>query len=328
MPGVTLLDKARKLQNKSFFKSRLFHLMKLVLTFLGILLLLWKLQEHIHISFGTSSIYFGFLFFVAAHLFSIFFALRLKRSAAIEGINIPFLNVVKIHLQSQFYFFCIPIVGMDAARFIKIKNSCGFPITNSTAAKVLIYDRLAGVMGALVVSFVCLPFLQTSAYTAALIIVSALTFLIIAASLTIMLARFTRLKGLLGSVIERKSLNALAKLVLVEGAISSAFLSISVVLGGLALGLEFDPIAVILGASVAMLANAVPINLLGFGPSELAMGSIFLLLGISIEVSLALVSLSFLGRLIGAFEGAFLEGVSDLSSALQLNGSTNLESEK
>ncbi|MDC0120701.1 lysylphosphatidylglycerol synthase domain-containing protein [Amylibacter sp.] len=302
--------------------------MKLILTFLGILLLFWKLQEHIHISFETSSIYFGFLFFVAAHLFSIFYALRLKRSAAIEGITIPFFNVVKIHLQSQFYFFCIPVVGMDAARFLKIKNSCNFSITNSSMAKVLIYDRLAGIMGALIVSFACLPFLRTSAYIVALIIVSALTFLIIAASLTIMLARFTRLKAILGSVKERKRLNALVKLILVEGAISSAFLSISVVLGGLALGLEFDPIVVVLGASVAMLANAVPINLLGLGPSEFAMGSIFILLGISVEVSLALVSLSFLGRLIGAFEGAFLEGVSDLSSALQINGSTDLESEK
>lgn len=328
MLSMSRLNKAPKLQNKSFFKSRLFYFMKLILTFLGILLLFWKLQEHIHISFETSSIYFGFLFFVAAHLFSIFYALRLKRSAAIEGITIPFFNVVKIHLQSQFYFFCIPVVGMDAARFLKIKNSCNFSITNSSMAKVLIYDRLAGIMGALIVSFACLPFLRTSAYIVALIIVSALTFLIIAASLTIMLARFTRLKAILGSVKERKRLNALVKLILVEGAISSAFLSISVVLGGLALGLEFDPIVVVLGASVAMLANAVPINLLGLGPSEFAMGSIFILLGISVEVSLALVSLSFLGRLIGAFEGAFLEGVSDLSSALQINGSTDLESEK
>ena len=53
-----------------------------------------------------------------------------------------------------------------------------------------------------------------------------------------MLVSFTRLKAILVSVIERKSLNALVKLVLVGGAISSAFMSISVVLGGLALGGE------------------------------------------------------------------------------------------
>ena len=323
---MTRPDKVSKLQNKSFFQTRLFYVMKLILIFLGILLLFWKLQEHAHISFRVSSIYFGFLFIVSVHLFSIFFALRLKRSAAIEGITIPFLNAVKIHLQSQFYFFCVPIVGMDAARFLKIKNSCSFPVTNSSIAKVLIYDRLAGIIGALVVALACLPFLQTSVYIVALIILSALTFLIIAAILTVMLARLSRLKTVLVSVIERKSLNALVKLELVEGAISSACMSISVVLGGLALGLEFDPIAVVLGASVAMLANAVPINLFGLGPAELAMGSIFILLGISVEVSLALVSLSFLGRLIGAFEGASLEGVSDLSSALQFNGLTDLES--
>ena len=77
-----------------------------------------------------------------------------------------------------------------------------------------------------------------------------------------------------------------------------------------------------------MLANTVPSNLSGLGASELAMGSIFISVGISVGVSFALVSLSFIGRLVGAFEGAFLEGVNDLSSALQLNGSTDLEPEK
>ncbi|MDC0387469.1 hypothetical protein OAN74_01150 [Gammaproteobacteria bacterium] len=250
----------------------------------------------------------------------------MKRSAAIEGIAISFLNAVKIHLQSQFYFFCVPIVGMDAARFFKIKNSCSFPTTNSSVAKVLIYDRLAGVIGALVVALACLPFLQTSAHIVGLIILSVLTFLFIACILIVMLARFTKLRNILVSVIERKSLNSLIKLVLIEGAMSSAFMSISVVLGGFALGLEFDPIIVVLGASIAMLANAVPINLFGLGPAELAMGSIFILLGISVEVSLALVSLSFLGRFIGAFEGASLEGASDLSSALKFNRLDDLES--
>lgn len=291
------------------------------------LLLFWKLQEHVNISFGLSSIYFSFLFIVSVHLFSIFFGLRLKRSAAIEGIAISSLNAVKIHLQSQFYFFCVPVVGMDAARFLKIKNSSTFPTTNSSVAKVLIYDRLAGVLGALVVALACLPFLQTSAYIVGLIILSVLTFLFIAYILFVILTRFTRLRNILVSVIERKSLNSLVKLVLIEGALSSAFMSISVVLGGFALGLDFDPIMVVMGASIAMLANAVPINLFGLGPAELAMGSIYILLGISVEVSLALVSLSFLGRLIGAFEGASLEGVSDLSSALQFNGLTDLESE-
>ena len=51
------------------------------------------------------------------------FAIRMHLILHIFNINISYFQSLRIHLQSMFYFFVLPMtVGMEAARYVKINN--------------------------------------------------------------------------------------------------------------------------------------------------------------------------------------------------------------
>ena len=89
------------------------------------------------------------------------FALRMQIMLKVFGIIISRSQSLRIHLQSVFYFFALPMtVGLEAARFAKVKHIVGADVQGLTLGSALLADRLIGAIVALVLAAVMLPFMS------------------------------------------------------------------------------------------------------------------------------------------------------------------------
>ena len=84
-------------------------------------------------------------------------AWRLQATLAAFGVSIRRGQAMRIHLQSLFYFFFVPMsVGLEIARFLKVRD-----IDPTVSAKrllfALLFDRVLGLAGVLMVVGILLP---------------------------------------------------------------------------------------------------------------------------------------------------------------------------
>src|SRR5919205_295969 len=89
------------------------------------------------------------------------FAARLQWVLRLCAIRIGWLAALRIHLQSMFYFFAVPMtVGLEIARFVKIR-AIDPQASKAGLTTALLLDRLLGAGSALAVAVLCLPLVRT-----------------------------------------------------------------------------------------------------------------------------------------------------------------------
>ena len=95
----------------------------------------------------NSFFFFSFLFF----LFNILIASL--RFQIILNKEIDFLNIVRLNIQSFFFFFFLPVgVGSDIYRFAKLKNILR-SFKNTQVVNLVILDRLTGLISFIILTF-------------------------------------------------------------------------------------------------------------------------------------------------------------------------------
>lgn len=303
----------------NYEKPKLRQYIKLPFVIAGMIYLFSLLLEKIDIPVNNLSLVYLLLFLVFSHIFNVIYAFRLIQSMSTERLTINVADAIKIHLQSQFYFFCIPVVGMDACRFFKIRALIGSVTSNSSIITALFYDRIAGIIGPILVSFSLIFFFKindTELKNSASII---FLFLVFSIFFTFLFLYFVRNSEVVKSGLDKRTILRLARVSSIEGYAASFTMGLAVYFGGLAIGYDLQFELVVLGAAISIIANIIPINFLGAGPSDVLMGAVYLMLGFSIDVSILLVSLGYISRLIGAVEGAFLEIFNDTSILFKKN---------
>lgn len=235
------------------------------------------------------------------------FAARMQLVLRLFGIRIGWLDALRIHLQSMFYFFALPMtVGLELSRFLKIRQVQP-SATVVQASSALLLDRLLGAGSALVTAVLCLPFVRAGV---ALDLpgwgwpVAALSAL---ASATAILL-WPRARRLLADAwrLAHGRWRGLAGLFALSMAMHGLFAGgVLLVAKGLGLPLAFAD--TLLAVAGGMLLVAVPVSFAGLGPAEAGAAGLLVAMGYALPVALAASALPYLMRLAGALQGAAWE---------------------
>ena len=233
------------------------------------------------------------------------------------GIEIPFREAIKIAIQSQFYFFFVPVsASNEVARYLKIKAIR--PAIGMHALVVsLLLDRLLGLLACVVIALAALPFVGSVpmaglAISPGMLAVIAGVGMLLVTAIAWRLGWLARLREAVDATRGRRRLlvpAAALVLLMQAGTIAAVWCAARW------LGLDAGWAALALGISIGTLGQIVPLTFAGAGPAEVAGAAVFMALGASPVEAGVLAALVYLTRLMAAIEGGlweFLEGLRGL----------------
>ncbi len=240
------------------------------------------------------------------------FSLRMRVMLGVFGIKISALQALRIHLQSVFYFYVLPMtVGLEAARFAKVKALVGSEVKAVTLVSALLADRLVGMLAALLLAAILLPFMG---FTAVVRWDMDILWLVLA-GVGALIGAFTLLPSIRFQARKVRGLYRMARrihwvLVIVTIATHLLF-SFGVYLAAAGLGLGIDFLQSLFVSTSAMLFVVIPLSFAGVSPVEAVGLGALLGLGVPMEQAVIFVSISYFAKLIAAIEGGgweFYEG--------------------
>jgi glycosyltransferase 2 family protein len=248
------------------------------------------------------------------------FALRMQLVLQLFALRIGWFAALRIHLQSVFYFFALPMtVGLEIARLIKIRQiQSGATVMQISSA--LLLDRLLGAGSAFAVVILCMPFVNAPIVpdvpSWAWLMGMALS---VATCLIVVVSPWGRaqLAKFLGLVQGRWV--GLAALFLFSMVMHVVFAA-GVQFAARGLDLPISLLNTLVAVAGGMLLLVVPVSLAGLGPAEAGAAGLLFAMGYSPAIALAVGVLPYLARLVGALEGAvweFVEVGSATIAALQ-----------
>jgi uncharacterized membrane protein YbhN (UPF0104 family) len=233
------------------------------------------------------------------------FAARMRIMLKVFGINISGVQSLRIHLQSVLYFFVLPMtVGLEAARFAKVRHIVGSNAQALTLGSALLADRLIGAIAALILAASLLPFInlnlmsQWNTYSTLALVIGCGVLILIAYLYKGSRTYFHEAGKLI--YCGQKGL----WLTLAVSISTHLVFAFGVYLAVIAAHLEITFIQTLFCVSAAMLFVIVPVSFAGVSPVEGATFGVLLSLGISVEQALIFVFISYSAKLIAAFEGA------------------------
>jgi uncharacterized membrane protein YbhN (UPF0104 family) len=304
--------------------TRFGHLRALVLAVLRLVLvpaaLIWIITQAVgagwasHTSWDPSLLLLG----LAVNQIALaVFATRMQLVLRLFDVRIAWLPALRIHLQSMFYFFALPMtVGLEIARFIKIRQlQPGATMLQMSSA--LLIDRLLGAGSALVVGLLCLPFVNLNAPVTVPAwgwLAAAGGALAVAGGAALLVPRSRQLIGDAWRLLSGRGpgIVGLFAVSLIMHVIFAA--GVHVLAAGLGLPLAFvDTLFAVAGG---LLLVAIPVSLAGLGPAEVGAAGLLLMMGYAPTVALVAGALPYLARLLGALEGAAWEFAESGSSAI------------
>ena len=235
------------------------------------------------------------------------FAARLQWVLRLCAIRIGWLSALRIHLQSMFYFFAVPMtIGLEVARFVKIR---AIEPQASTAGltTALLLDRLLGAGSALAVAVLCLPLVWTRI---PLDVSPAWLPIALGAAMALgfgllLWPRFRTWLAHIWQLTQGRRLGLAALLVL--SIVMHVLFAAGVQFAARAFGLPVSLTDTIFAVSGGMLLVVVPVSLAGLGPAEVGALGLFVACGSTPAVALAAAGLPYLARLVGALQGGLWE---------------------
>jgi uncharacterized membrane protein YbhN (UPF0104 family) len=235
------------------------------------------------------------------------FATRMQLVLRLFDVRIAWWPALRIHLQSMFYFFALPMtVGLEIARFIKIRQlQPGATMLQMSSA--LLLDRLLGAGSALVVGLLCLPFVTLKVPVAVPVwgwLAAAGGALAVAGG-ALLVPRARQLIGRAWRLVRGRSLGMIALFVL--SLIMHVIFAAGVQILAASLGLPLAFMDTLFAVAGGLLLVAIPVSLAGLGPAEVGAAGLLLIMGYAPTVAFVAGALPYLARLIGALEGAAWE---------------------
>ncbi len=232
------------------------------------------------------------------------FAFRMRKVLDVFGMKVSWSQSLRIHLQSMFYFFVLPMtVGLEAARFAKIKTIVGNDVQILTLGSALLADRFIGALAALVLAVVLFPFMnftilsQWDTQSAGVVFIGCSGLILLMFLHGGVRAHVRETIRLIHSV--RRGL-WVALMVSISTHVVFAF---GIYIAAIGTQLEITFPQTLFAISAAMLFVILPISFAGISPVEAAAFGLLLSLGISADQALVFVFISYSAKLIAAFEG-------------------------
>jgi len=248
------------------------------------------------------------------------FALRMKMVLGIFGIPISGLQSLRIHLQSIFYYFIFPMtIGLEAARFAKIKAIVGNQGDAFALGGGLVADRLVGAVAALLTSIVLIPFMEPQVVRSWEV---NPTFVMLASlgGLLLLALIYPKTRFHLGEVVGllRRGRRVLW-LSMLASLLTNLVFAFGVYLGAMAANLDISFAQTLFVISASMLFVVIPVSLAGASPVEAASMGVLLGIEIPMDQAIVFVVISYVAKLIAAFEGGgweIYEGLAHLARGL------------
>jgi uncharacterized membrane protein YbhN (UPF0104 family) len=235
-------------------------------------------------------------------------AWRLQATLAAFGISIRRGQAMRIHLQSLFYFFFVPMsVGLEIARFLKVRD-----INPTVSAKrllfALLFDRVLGLAAVLMVVGILLPIvlpaLLPQLWYPAWLLFAVIVASVISATSWLHRRSRERLLTMIAATAEvGRSLPLLIGLSLAALLVVCASVYVIATSARIDIGL----VSLTFALSASLLGMLLPVSLLGATVGEAAGVGIFAALGLNAASGMLLVSTAYGGRLLGALQGAIIE---------------------
>lgn len=238
------------------------------------------------------------------------FAARMQLAMRVFDVPLTLLQALRVHLQSMFYFFVLPMtVGLEIARFAKIRSLLGERVAAGALTYALLADRLVGAVAALALALALLPFMRFeslarwSADGASWLVWSAAGATV--AGLALMSRRVrehaAKLFALLRS--EHRRLASSFGIALVTHASFALAIYLAAIGTGIPIGLPQALFAV----SAAMLFVVVPVSFAGVSPVEAANFGVLIAMGFTVEQAGVFTFIVYAAKLVAAIEGAAWE---------------------
>jgi uncharacterized membrane protein YbhN (UPF0104 family) len=247
------------------------------------------------------------------------FAFRMQLALRAFRITLPYWPMVRVHLQSMFYFFVLPMtVGLEIARFGKLRAIAPDRVPIPSLTYALLADRIIGAAAALAIAVAALP-----AVTLASGLDWAGAWALLAAgggALAALVVAHHFAKRRLGpdAPAFRDALPWLASTFAVACVTHVCFAS-GVYLAAGAMHVDIGLMQAVFACSAAMLFVVVPVSFAGVSPVEAATVAVCMALGLPLEQATTVALVSYLAKLVAAFEGGaweFMEGGSEATRAL------------
>jgi uncharacterized membrane protein YbhN (UPF0104 family) len=234
------------------------------------------------------------------------FAVRMRAVLALIDVDLTFMDSIRIHLQSMFYFFIVPMtVGLELARFLKIR-SVAPQVDRLKLSVALVFDRLVGAGSALLIALVLLAFMPRP-----LITPSPLWALAALGGAAVAFFAARALPRLRRAVVESLALvrerpGSLLRILAVSVAMHMTS-AIAILLASAAFGIAIDLFQTLFAVCGGMILMIVPVAFGGFGPADAGATGLLVLLGRPSGVAVTVAALIFAARLIGGLQGGIWE---------------------
>lgn len=237
------------------------------------------------------------------------FALRMRLVLRIFAIRISYFQSLRIHLQSMLYYFVVPMtVGLEAARFAKIRNRLGATVGTANLGAALVGDRLIGAVAAVIWAGALLPVISVHLVVHQNWKVPLLIAGIVFTIAVLLVLLYGRLRFYLRELIRLFHAGRKAVfLSLIVALLTALFFALAVYFAVRGAGLQISFIQTLFAISAAMLFIVIPVSLAGVSPAEAAAVGVMAGMGISLEQAALFALLTYIARLIAAFEGGIWE---------------------
>jgi len=240
------------------------------------------------------------------------FATRMRIILDVFDAKISLFQAFRIHLQSMFYFFILPMtVGLEAARFAKVKKIIDRPLNEITLGSALLFDRFIGAGTALFLSLLLFPFLnfkmkiEWNAWLLLGIFILALGFIWL-------LFLHSKIRYYIKKIFMLCHLGQKGLLFATEVSIvTHIFYAFSLYLAAKSVHLDISFLQTLFALTAAMLCLIFPISLAGASPVEAATLGVLLALKIPMDQALIFVLLSYLAKFMAALLGGIWEFYED-----------------
>lgn len=275
-------------------------------------LLLWMIARNALTGMGVGSFaadYFLIGIALMANQIALYvFAVRMHMVLGIFGIPISSFQAQRIHLQSVFYYYALPMtVGLEVSRFAKVRYLVGGGVSGLTLGSALLLDRLIGAVAALAITVALLPFVSiriVANWSAYWLLAIPLSLAALATSWYYRRRVRELLSRTLGLIMGNKRQLWATLFIAV---LTHIFFAYGVFAGGEAFSLHIPFVQTLFVVSSAMLFVVLPVSFAGISAVEAASFGVLVALGQPEKQALIFVLITYFAKLVAAVEGACWE---------------------
>lgn len=291
---------------REFSWRRLGIALEVVFVPVGLVILLWLTASERAIQLVSHAGWSVLLGVVFSQLSVVMFAVRLRLVLTMAGIRVSVWEATRLHVQSMFYYFFVPFgVGMEVYKVAKLYAK--FPAADRvTVLAAVVFDRLLGFLTVVVIALLCgvaiVPRLSATIDPRnALLLVGVLVAVVaLGAAAVVWVVR----RGTLGNL---RRFVPLVKTIGVQAVVLSFAMQMTLALAvyfaaiGWSVGLDYWQ--ALFATASAIVFQVIPVNFLGIGGGEVAGVGIYILMGLSEQDAVLMVSSLYAYRLLTALLG-------------------------